>query len=954
MLEEETEKQESVQELVKECYDQSKYIFVGQKLCSKELKKELYRQANDILRFRGTSYYFSTEDCKALFLAAVYAKQDFPDDTNVIPCVREKIYLFDQSVLENVISVIESAKATFIPKSNEVVIRYNVDSIKCHSLTTKESIFAFFDVCNEIYHRDFDGFYDDSMIDEDTADRIVESIHDNLFYGSHIYGSSAVQSDVSQIEAGLKVLTLPRYRKYFIRFMECVFSLISTQERRPIQVNDYIDQLFVDWNKNNQEKKLNSIHRVFSDYDESIYRERTFKFNQFDENAKLNISLTDDGVVIEVPSFKISSSGLKICCEIKVNGETNEKFDVETSEGVITSPHSLAIQRPLKSLVPSNSEDINFEIIISTERIIYLSEKVHVDFLLFDVNKKIVNIERDKPNKIQCDAYYFIYTNHLTSLFDRPNMNAWRFGQNLNVFSFKPCSGEHLSSKNYDVYFVDLINDKENKPCFVFDRSNNLKLVMDDKTYQVAPSIPKVKFFNGESTGGFLIRINGEKVGKRLSNSYCYDENHGLYDLSTLIQGNNEPTRLDLCNIYGNVLDSLYYIKDTKIEYNRDFYFADENSSIKAKLIYSGYEIMEKEFPIIDGEEVNVYFDYPPLGGKLIGDAPGVFSFKLSHIDLYKGKTFYHSLGKVSRDDLTNNFTISFYPESLPVSLFIDNQEIYSKPNNPNTFELGIHLAASNNLITNVKAKVDEREINIMNINDSLFFDSVPFSIDCNRLIFYWEPSKHLKSNLSLNNLPECNFNVQIYDDEGVWKQTIFELDFNDKEIHLNSNDYPFNDYLFILTCEGFLKHEYENYYFLGSDKQKIYRNRKITTTRVVLENGVSLAIKNPFTLKSIKHLVLSSDSGEPIYTSNRIIDGLDQVHRFKYIRDAGNATIEMSHIDFMEIKEGQFDFEVRQAIGPSRNFVFDLDKQRLVLSSPHGNNNMKAIKYFICEVENE
>jgi len=437
-------------------------------------------------------------------------------------------------------------------------------TLMMHSFAPKNSIFSFYDLCYNIFKKDFDfGFTSD---DEWLCEKIAAQIKTFLGGGYGEDKKVSIGSSVYSIKIGLRSFSQnEELYLNFVAFIKDSLSLINKLfNREPIDENTRLERYIVEWWKTKTESEKVSGDKM---------RKRRISTVSM-ENIFANYIRNDDLVFLSIPSIRLENDKSIVFLSVFVNGQQIRSEKIRTKRGelvVATKPIELELNDLLRDY-----DSINLRVEIKENHtVIFDSEKnkatsLKREFILFKGEKEVLSQTNKSSN-------YFVYSKDIDALKSIPD-ELTTYGTNL--YNIYPKANECLWSSTKQVFFIDKtkITSIGKTACLIGGKLD-VEWFCDDISCIVYSSGVKLLVPENANLKALELRID-EKVYKlhnlnfeRIERS-CYQ--FRLKAMGLILE--NYPTEINLYSYEKESMilsETIIFFPNFDLQFNHPFYFGD-------------------------------------------------------------------------------------------------------------------------------------------------------------------------------------------------------------------------------------------------------------------------------------------------------------------------------------------------------------------------------------------
>jgi hypothetical protein len=444
-------------------------------------------------------------------------------------------------------------------------------TLMMHSYAPKNSIYAFFDLCYNVFKKDLDfGFTSD---DEWLCEIVAEQMKNVLGGGYREDKLVSIGSSAYSIKIGLRSFVLNENLSVeFNKFTKDTFYNINKLFNREIvEEETRLKRCIVDWWKNKTEtEKLAG---------ETFYKKRVSTVSKQDITAKY-IKYNNE-ILLCIPSIRMDNNST-IRLSIYVNEKQVYSQEMRTKRGelvVATKPIDFKLNELLYSY---NLINIRIEI-QENETIIFNSEQskttsLNREFILFDSEKEIFS-QINKPTN------YFVYTQDIDALKSVP-VELTTYGANL--YNIYPNAGESLIGETKQVFFVDKTKTASlgTNVCLIGSVAD-VEWILDDISCVVYKNAVKLMIPEDFNLKALELRIDNKHYKLQELNYERVELNCFQFGLKALgLLSEYYPTKISLYSYEKETIlltETIIVLPNLDIEFNNSFYYGDIERKITIK-----------------------------------------------------------------------------------------------------------------------------------------------------------------------------------------------------------------------------------------------------------------------------------------------------------------------------------------------------------------------------------
>lgn len=459
--------------------------------------------------------------------------------------------LISQMGSQNILSIVKTGKKYYA-------------TIMMHSFSPKNSIHSFFDLCYNVFKKDFDfGFTSD---DEWQCEEVAKKIAFFLGHGYREDKKVSIGSSAYSIKIGLRSFALNEGLYYdFVKFIKDTFYQINKLfNREKISEDTRLERYIVEWWKNKTElEKLP---------DDTARKKRVLTVSKQNIVAKFIRFNTE--VFLCIPSIRLDNDTNIMRLLVYVEEEQVYSEEMRTSRGelvVATKQKEFELNDLLKRC---NSVNIRIEI---TENgvLIFDSEKnkatsVNREFILFDGEKEVFS-QINKPTN------YFIYSKDIDSLKSAP---AELTTCSNNLYNIYPKAGESIKGETKQVFFAN----KEKvarlgKSACLIGNFTDVEWLLDDVSCAVYGNNVKLMIPGNLNLKALELRV--DRKSYKLHNLKYEQFENDCYQYELKASGLIAENELIEVTLYSYEIEesllseTIIVLPSLDIQFNKSFYYGD-------------------------------------------------------------------------------------------------------------------------------------------------------------------------------------------------------------------------------------------------------------------------------------------------------------------------------------------------------------------------------------------
>ena len=453
-------------------------------------------------------------------------------------------------------------------------------TLMMHAFAPIKSIYAFLDLCYNIYRKDLDFNYteSDKWVCEIATIRFCEILQSaagnekTISIGSNTYG----------VKIGLRTLALnDATQNEFVILIDRTLEIIDKLFRRTAFASkSYFEGIINDWWQN----KLAEVR-----IDRKTGNRSSAAVTK--QNITAKFIRNDDTVNLVIPPIRLDSKGSTVWLSIYAgeNGEQRYSNALFTRYGeltVTTTQKEFDLNELLK-----DDESIKIRVEITENGVVLYDKTIEREFILFDGENEVLS-------QLNKTSNYFVYARNIDSL--RTPADIQTHGSNL--YNIYPKVGETLAGVARQVFFVDKATATSNKSTVsLFGSLSDCEWRFDDIGCSVFGGKVRLIVPNDTALNGLVLSVDAKR--SLLSDlTYRQEDGYKLFDISDFVP-KCEPTEVvvyshqkevQLIGVYIVVFPNLnivlsksaYYGKDEKKltifvdDDSRDLYWANSDNEV--------------------------------------------------------------------------------------------------------------------------------------------------------------------------------------------------------------------------------------------------------------------------------------------------------------------------------------------------------------------------------------
>lgn len=437
-------------------------------------------------------------------------------------------------------------------------------TLMMHAYAPKNSIHSFFDLCYNIFKKQFDfGFTRD---DEWQCDDVATKIANFLGHGYREDKKVSIGSSAYSIKIGLRSFALnENLSADFVKFIKDTFYQINKLfNREKIPECTRLERYIVEWWKNKTESEKLP--------DETARRIRVSTVSK--QNIVIKYIRSDDEVFLCIPPIRLDDEDKTMRLSVYLNGEQSFSEELRTKRRelvVTTKPMEFELNELLKL---SNCINIRVEI-LENGTVIFDSNSnkltsLNREFILFDGEKEVFS-QVNKPTN------YFVYSKGIDALKITPE-ELTTYGKNL--YNIYPNAGESLKGEIKQVFFVYKEKwERLGKDACLIGNLMDIEWLLDDIYRFVYGN--SIKLMVPENLNSKALELIIDKKSYNLQSlqyeqleNNCYQ--YGLRALGLISE--NEPTEISLYSHEKEktlLTENIIVFPNLEIKFNNVVYYGD-------------------------------------------------------------------------------------------------------------------------------------------------------------------------------------------------------------------------------------------------------------------------------------------------------------------------------------------------------------------------------------------
>jgi len=442
-------------------------------------------------------------------------------------------------------------------------------TLMLHAIAPIKSIYAFLDLCYNIYKKDLSFNY--TINDKTVCELITIRFCEILKKAVGNDKSISIGTNSYNVKVGLRTLAMQNdTQEYFVDLLDEALKNINTLfYEQAINKKSYFENLVDNWWQNKQ-AEIGNDKKGSGRLTPAVTKNKiTVKFIRYDDNVYLVIP------PIRVDNINESSFFLSI----KVDGSNTPKIAKElfTKRGEFidtTKQEDIVLNELLQ-----DNDKIKINVEITENQKVQYNKTTEREFILFENENEVLSNINSTDN-------YFLYIRDFSLLANRPEQIK-QISNNL--YNIYPKTGECLTSKGRQVFFQDDYNktlNKENAQIIggissgVWIYDNKMYAIFNDKIIILVPNNIPIK--------GLELRFNDKKIllselkNLNTETEKQYEDNYTLYSVTEYIPKNEPLDILFYSHLEEKTIFKLpvVYFPSLKIKYLKSIFYGDDEKSI--------------------------------------------------------------------------------------------------------------------------------------------------------------------------------------------------------------------------------------------------------------------------------------------------------------------------------------------------------------------------------------
>lgn len=804
--------------------------FVGNYVFTNEELTSIYNDAGFALRRiegeRGAK--LSSFDFELIFVALVnLAKEWNSDEDAFFKFIYRRLLgsrVGEGKIYNQIKFLIESLKTSGKIFMLDCYTKKYYATLCSHSFAPISSTESFFDMCWEIYCKDFDQQYEKN---DPTFELIAKSLKRKFSSCGTDEEEFQIGSEVYSFRAGIRGLAIAQPTLMTCLLDKTMGAIHSLFNNEPLRLDKHINKMINSWWKNNKETTFGIERRRGHSNREHICTDYS--------KIRPKYILDDDGVAkLIVPSIRlIDNYDFDPYIEIKVNGVRFSCDRMSThGSGIIMT--TTAIEYDISSFECESTVDIVIEI-THCDKVIYNSKDfLKREFILFKDSKEVLSQE--------CvPGIYFLYTKNIHKLLRYPEDIQKSVP---NIYSLKAIDGDLIQSHNRSVLFV---SEKGSRGlCFFAKEHNDAIYRRGDEEYKIIEGELYIDVSENIDVKDLGVRY--ESVSFKLSNFGSESVNGKRRFMISALLNVGETQHISIFRYSDNtIVASINLIKFNTIRINFDkplYYgkgvigkasFTTENYNVEAK-----FDIQNKEIslPVDDGEIIL----YPPVLRWKIDDGEW-------HTEENQKGMWYK--------EMTNSSIITFdVPKTMTCRVRLNTNDVIIPSRKDLSYKIGQTIYYLKDIgkypqdYFTLFIEVENVPYLVSDIYYRECFTEEPFFIHSKVMQALWSPESFIGGNDA-----KLRFDVFDQSDRCVFSK---ELDLTKQSFSFSNIEEGYYKYKITLLIRGFFKNERELYsaeFLLGDEKTFKYKDKAILIKKVMLFDKLEPEPVRPVYIDQIKYL---------------------------------------------------------------------------------------------------
>lgn len=315
-------------------------------------------------------------------------------------------------------------------------------ALMMHAFAPIRSIYAFLDLCYNIYRKDLDFNYteNDKGVCEIATIRFCEILQSTVGNDKTV----SIGSNTYAVKIGLRTLALnSETQDEFVNLLHKTLEIIDNLfYKYNFDAKNYFEEIVFEWWKS-------KLSEVRSDRKTTGHRSTAAVTKQ---NIRAKFNRFNNKVFLVIPPIRINDKGTTVCLSV-YEGEIEEQ---RLSEKLFTKIGELTVTTKQKEIdlndILCKEKMINIRVEISENGITIYDKKFYKEFLLFD-DKNEVHSQINKADN------YFLYTRDISALKQPAEIS----GVGCYLYNIYPKIGESLVGELQQVFFVEKLSVNRNQ-----------------------------------------------------------------------------------------------------------------------------------------------------------------------------------------------------------------------------------------------------------------------------------------------------------------------------------------------------------------------------------------------------------------------------------------------------------------------------------------------------------
>ena len=729
-------------------------------------------------------------------------------------------------------------------------------SICSHAFAPKTSVFAFFDMCWEIYCKDLFQQY----APNDPILRIVATSLRNKF---SLYKSDdediKIGSKAYAFRAGIKGLAIDKEYLLIKLLDSSILGMHAIINNEPIATDTYSRKLLKEWWAEKEAsfgiKRERSISR--REFVATDYSQIKAKYMLDSGKAKLVIS----------PFRLVENFDYEPYIQVKINGETVKNEPIPTrGSGIIMT--TKAVEYDLDSFLLKGNDEIEVEISHTSKNIYSSKNALKRSFMVFNGNK-------EASSQTLLPGTYFIFTPQISEIVHPSDIQ--RITKNL--YSFVATEGDVIRSSDRIVFFETertkkdiYITSSEKQGAFYREEGMVYKIIDGDLYVNVSSEYDVSDLGVRYEDGSFKL------------SEFDHTEENGIKRIKiSILAAPGEPFSISVFRFSDNyILDALNVIKfdNISISFDKEIYYGDDCVGV-ISFKTERYNL-KGNFDIADDENTIVF------GNGEIVFTPPVLKWRFDEGEWHSKPSLPFYFKKITNSsvlEIQMPLQMEFNVGILPSGRFIEQSG--EKP----IFKVGQTVHSLDGSL------VDDATIFVQSGSD-LFeiaqvflkqkFVSDPFYVRSEEYRIEWDPKSFVGEDSPTLKLQIANYRNEVIDDR--------VLNMKESEtINVGFLDEDYYTLRVVMAGRGFLVKETELFskkYLFGDIKSIRFKGKILKINKaIIFDQSLPQRIR-PLYLSNLSYLGMKD--GADVYSGRLfIIDKGDRIY-IDYMRKSQDEHVKV------------------------------------------------------------